>query len=106
MLKIKDNVDLKEFENFGFVLRYSEIDGQVDRLVQEWGYPYIDSKKRPFIKFIKRKRKIYFCKIPIWHKRFDYCFEGRYVIPNHSSNREFFFDTLYDLIKAGLVEKV
>lgn len=103
MLKIKDNVDLKEFENYGFILRYSEIDGQVDKLIQYWGYPYQDNKKRPFVSFIKRRKRV--ARIPIWHRKFDYSFEGKFVIPDNNRNREDFFDTLHDLIKAGLIEK-
>lgn len=104
MLKIKDDIDLKELEKYGFILRYSEFDGSVNKLIQQWGYPYVDSKQKPFIKFLKPKK--YIRKIPLSNKKIDVYFKGEFIIPNNSSNREIFFDTLYDLIKDGLVEKV
>lgn len=36
MLKINDNKDLKELENFGLKPRYSEMTGQIDRYVYEY----------------------------------------------------------------------
>jgi hypothetical protein len=68
MLKIKDNVDLKELEKFGF--RYDK-----DCLYKQLDYGHI---------FINNYRNV--------------------CIYNEKSN--FQLDTLYDLIKADLVEKV
>ena len=33
MLKIKDNVDLKELEKYGFILRYSQYDWKVNQII-------------------------------------------------------------------------
>lgn len=99
-----EKIDLKELEKYGFTLRYSQYDGKVNQIIQEWGYPFVDKKDRPFITFVKRKK--YISRIPLWNRKFDYHFKGEFIIPSHSRNREEFFDTLYDLIKDGLVEKV
>lgn len=80
MLKIKDNVDLKELEKFGFVLEQSMKNGN---------FYYV------------------FCRLFIDDNRFiqqydiynAYCIIDYELSPNE-------VDTLYDLIKAGLVEKV
>lgn len=72
MLKIKDEVDLKELEKFGFN--------------REWNY----------------KTKLYdgilYCKSFKIHK-------NRTIQPLNGSNYDR-FDKIYDLIQAGLVEKV
>lgn len=76
MLKIKDDIDLKELEKFGFVLGvegYSFFDGQTDYRL----HIYIDDM-----------RCICFEVIPIY--------VGWVDIPN----------VIYDLIQASLVEKV
>ena len=75
MLKIKDNVDLKELEKYGFKEGYSILN--VSSI-----YGYIDNNRRIFI-----------TTRPWWDYDFYYlCKNGE--------------DTLYDLIQAGLVEKV
>lgn len=75
MLKIKDNVDLKELEKFGF--RYFEDEG-IRRY--EW-------KERS--------------------KYGDLIFITIYVLPNRTISRNSNADyKLYDLIQAGLVEKI
>lgn len=104
MLKIKDNIDLKELKKYGFILRYSQYDGEVNQIIQKYGYPFVDKKNRPFITFTKRKK--YISRIPLWNRKFDYQFKGEFIIPGNSRNKEEFFDTLYDLIKDGLVEKI
>ena len=72
MLKIKDNVDLKELEKFGFDLEQTK-----DKEDLIWGF---DSG----LLFYKESKRI--------------------LIP--WNNQNFAVDTLYDLIQAGLVEKV
>ena len=72
MLKIKDNVDLKELENFGFDLELN-IEDDYDQIY------CFDSR----LMFDKTDKKI--------------------IIPMF--NEETALDTLYDLIKADLVEK-
>lgn len=87
MLKIKDNVDLKELEKFGF-----EVFNQITA------------------------RKIYYYNIPPCCLENDTYFMIEYrviwFVENGAkeSNERYFgnpqFDDLYDLIKADLVEKV
>ena len=72
MLKIKDNVDLKELEKFGF-----DIEQTKDEFDQIWGF----DKGLLFYKYSK-------------------------IIILPWNNQTTALDTLYDLIKADLVEKV
>lgn len=94
MLKLKDNVDLKELEKFGFKAKYDENTGNICAyekkiLKNEYEGLFItlqETKSR--IRIYRRYTK----KITIW------------VIQKY--NDYFDIDTLYDLIQAGLVEKV
>ena len=94
MLKIKDNVDLKELEKFGFKAKYDENTGNICAyekkiLKNEYEGLFITLQET------KSRIRIYRCytkKITIW------------VIQKY--NDYFDIDTLYDLIQAGLVEKV
>jgi oligoribonuclease NrnB/cAMP/cGMP phosphodiesterase (DHH superfamily) len=86
MLKIKDNVDLKELEKFGLEKdnEYIKIDG--DLIIYSkycWKDMYL---------YITENRIIY-------AEQCDYI-KGQVLGGNEN------FDTLYDLIKADLVEKV
>ncbi|HHX68683.1 MAG TPA: hypothetical protein GX708_11600 [Gallicola sp.] len=85
MLKIKDNVDLKELEKYDFC-EYEE-DIKID------GIPILYDKYcyKDFYIYITRDRKIY-------GEQCDYI-KGN-VLGNEN------FDTLYDLIKDGLVTKI
>ncbi len=74
MLKIKDNVDLKELEKFGFKLNYDE----------EYE--------------IRIEKNNVFTIIVIKHDNTVYIQSNSYVIKE--------LDLLFDLIKAGLIEKV
>ena len=76
MLKIKDNVDLKELEKFGFI-------------------PEIYCGDRAYEK--KYTKGFYKEYIIIWWK--DREIQVRY-------NGQILLETLYDLIKADMVEKV
>ena len=76
MLKIKDNVDLKELEKFGFEPRYSEMTGKIIR--------YVRGDNRNIIRYIDNDHNYN----PYWE-----------VLVQDSA-------ILYDLIQAGLVEKV
>lgn len=78
MLKIKDNVDLKELKKFGFFLDY---------IVDEHVYRKVSRMKRGKMKFE--------CEWIIWEDR---------GIDMYSRDG-FLDDTLYDLIQAGLAEK-
>lgn len=84
MLKIKDNVNLKELEKYGFV--YEE----------DYEYDYLDKEEYP-TKCWTNGHNLYAWVEP----DMDRCFD----------NTDFGFDmtdvdALYDLIKDGLVEKV
>lgn len=76
MLKIKDNVELKELEKFGFENKeYS------DYLIK-----YSDNRIRDTYYFIEKKARI--------------------LCINTEDNDTELDNTLYDLIQAGLVEKI
>lgn len=74
MLRIKDNVELKELEKFGF--KEISVDGEIIAYVKSFKYPCYNS-----IDVYTSNREI----------RFSYK-------PN--------LDTIYDLIKADIVEKI
>ena len=94
MLKIKDNVDLKELEKFGFKPKYDENTGNIcayEKKILKNEYEGLlvtlqttQSRIRIFRRYVKTTM--------IW------------VIQKY--NDYFDIDTLYDLIQAGLVEKV
>ena len=75
MLKIKDNVDLKELEKFGFEYKKEDEQYILDTCKKEYGF-----------------------------SGFVVC-EGSNYIYNYSSCNNDVLDILYDLIKADLVEK-
>lgn len=82
MLKIKDNVDLKELEKFGFKAKYNEDTGKIK------SYAYENKR-------IEVANRL----IPFWRDYNEYS----------EINREYYdsdiVELLYDLIQAGLVEK-
>ena len=81
MLKIKDNVDLKELENFGF--------------------KYIVEKYKSYIYINK------FIEIDIFLDLENECENKVLFMLTSQYNRNYAnLDILYDLIQAGLVEKV
>ena len=86
MLKIKNNVDLKELENYGLEPDVDNIKINGDLIIYS-KYCY----KNLFI-YIDENRIIY-------AEQCDYI-KGQVLGGNEN------FDTLYDLIKADLVEKV
>lgn len=80
MLKIKDNVDLKELEKFGF--KYNDIDGTYGK--DTHGYSLI--------------------KVNVWNKIIElHLLHNGFDI---GITRKVNYMPLYDLIKADLVEKV
>ena len=90
MLKIKDNVDLKELEKFGFKPKYDEDTGKIkayEKIKKEEEYMGLSVT----IETTKSKIRIF--------RRTDK--EWRI----NPYNEYFDVDTLYDLIKADFVEK-
>ena len=81
MLKIKDNVDLKELEKFGFE-KYLDDEGYVLDFAT-----YVDGKEYSYIEVTKGKKIS--------------CLD--YVELEHYQQA---VEVLFDLIQAGLVEKV
>lgn len=75
MLKIKDNVDLKELEKFGF------------RYIRNSSYQILSSEEYYYD---------YFGTITIYEST-------RAIVVKHTGNE--IINTLYDLIQAGMVEK-
>jgi len=94
MLKIKDNVDLKELEKFGIVPYYD-----VNERTGKTHISYFANKEYLYsfggIKFGKRKR--IFKTKGFWTK---------FVLDTNVRLENFDINLLYDLIKADLVEKV
>ena len=88
MLKIKNNVDLKELEKYDLGCLYNEEDGTIKGFYE---------KNRCFYDRILKIQKVKNNII----KRMFYSKDIMYVIQNDIS-----VDILYDLIKADLVEKV
>lgn len=94
MLKIKNNVDLKELEKFGFKAKYDEDTGDIKRYIkQETNYGFDYNKDYTVISVEKVEKQqgrydtIYFWQIHLEEKTYKS------------------MDLLYDLIQAGLVEK-
>ena len=80
MLKIKDNIDLKELEKYGF------------KKEPEKAYYYLSKED---------------CEIFVWiTKGYDYKPRHIYIEVHDYSIILNEFDDLYDLIKNGLIEKV
>ena len=91
MLKIKDDVDLKELEKFGFKPKYDENTGKItayEKTKKKQEYLGITVK----IEQIEKHIRIFQFKKDEWR-----------INPYNSY---FDVDTIYDLIQAGLVEKV
>ena len=102
MLKIKDSVNLKELEKFGFKPKYSEENGE---LVE---YFFVNNTETSISKFLGisiikkdtslRNKKDY-RGIPLVN-------ESKIWIIDNYNYQSTDFDILYDLIQAGSVEKV
>ncbi len=94
MLKIKDSVDLKELEKFGFTYRehyknYTKLHSQKDYEDYVDNYIQIGNDRilQPYARLLNGHDK-------------DYIDKTQVIIKDE------FLDTIYDLIKADLVEKV
>lgn len=86
MLKIKDNVDLKELEKYGFGRNYPTTDLYVCRIFNEKDYCYV-------IRINNRTRKM----------NVGIAMDGNI---STVKNIDECSDILFDLIQVGLVEKV
>ena len=107
MLKIKDSVDLKELEKFGFKPKYNEDTGELDR----------------YIKVVKTDHNHFYYTVEAVEKWIDESdffkpekrnpfykqLSMNYCIATSGQDRELLKqleNVLYDLIKADMVEKV
>ena len=93
MLKIKDSVDLKELEKFGFKPKYDENTGRIcayqKKCEKDVGGLLISIIETTSLIRIYR------------------AFKGKNIEWRINKYNDYFdIDTLYDLIQAGLVEKV
>ena len=89
MLKLKNNVDLKELEKFGFKPKYDEDTGEIKKYVKR-----AQNNNFNIISFEKEQKLL-----------------GNYEMVNYwglyiEKVIKETIDLLYDLFKAGLVEKV
>ncbi len=100
MLKLKDNVDLKELEKFGFKPKYDEDTGKIVRYVYLKPINYNKNSKNQYIEAIEVKYVEYVKNHDDFFKQQDISYWG---ITQHEFD---VLDILYDLIQAGLVEKV
>ena len=111
MLKIKDNVDLKELEKFGFKPKYSEENG---KLTEYFFVKYKETSISMFlgISIIKKDAKANGKKLRIRkifkrdNKGVPIVNEDKIWVIDNDNYQYTDFDKLYDLIQAGLVEKV
>ena len=105
MLKIKDDVDLKELEKFKFKPKYDEDTGKIKywyKNIYDWNF--YNAEYMEYV--IELGDKIYYRKTYFKRKRKDVKNVLNLKMAKKGTAFEMFFDTLYDLIKAGLVEKV
>ena len=93
MLKIKDNVDLKELEKFGFKAKYDEDTGEICAYQKK-----CEKDVGGLLITITETISL----IRIYRAFIEKNIEWRI----NKYNDYFDIDTLYDLIQAGLVEKV
>lgn len=97
MLKIKDNVDLKELEKYGIRKGFEFMRLDIK-----------ESEKDREVLSIDTKRIISVGKELWWSMDYYYGFVKKYItnVTGDNSNIRGGEDILYDLIQAGLVEKV
>lgn len=89
MLKIKDKDDLKKFEEFGFRIKYNVDTGEPCELVKEKHGCFCEVVATMSFKFTNSK---------IWSMSIKTKDKYDYYL-------EYWADTIYDLTKAGLIEK-
>lgn len=98
MLKIKDDVDLKELEKFGFKPKYDEDTGELKEYYKEYltnedGHRYYETIRF----YVIKSRRLFLTRCN--------CCGGTWDV-FHSKFGYEIIDLIYDLIKADLVEKV
>lgn len=87
MLKIKDDVDIKELEKFGFKPKYNENTGELNRYIK-----------------VFENDDCFWIKIEVQRKHIEIDCNSWYDFYIESIQNIISF--IYDLIQAGLVEKV
>lgn len=101
MLKIKESVDLKELEKYGLKPRYDEYTGEITAYYSQPKYDFKNVVER-ILHFNKKQNKFL-----IFYKRDNFVLDDyAFIKSSFGRNNSCDFDTLYDLIKADLVEKV
>ena len=97
MLKIKDNVDLKELEKYGATFYYDTNTGKIKEI---W---LVNDKYKGGSFWCNLKFKKNEIKEGLFFRK-----KGIFYILDYVDNHNFYnkIDVLYDLIKDGLVEKV
>ena len=101
MLKIKDDVDLKELEKFGLKPRYDEYTGEIIAFYSQSKYDFKNAVER-ILRFNKKENKFL-----IFHKGNNFMLDDyAFIKSSFGRNNSCDFDLLYDLIKVGLVGKV
>ena len=94
MLKIKDNVDIKELKKFGIYPRYECDQGTGKTRIYELNTKFMSIKHLRFSK----KKKFAIIK---------YLSENEYILEVPESEKSLLdLDILYDLIQANLIEKI
>ena len=101
MLKIKDNIDLKELEKYGLKPKYDEYTGEIITYYSQSKYDFKNAVER-ILHFNKKENKFL-----IFHKRDNFMLDDyAFIRSSYGRNNSCNFDLLYDLIKADLVEKI
>ena len=101
MLKIKDNVDLKELEKFGFKPHYRMKNEETGEVYIDYFYSTKYEARFGYIR-LRPKRKILWLWLP--SRIFENHIKSTGIIIENEDYLD--ADLLYDLIQAGLVEKV
>ncbi len=101
MLKIKDNVDLKELEKYGLKPHYIMVNHDTGKTCIDY---YSSSKYECQHGFLRLKSKKKFLCFYVSNRKFNNFLKTTNLIIEDETFLD--MDLLYDLIKADLVEKV
>lgn len=108
MLKIKDNIDLKELEKFGFRAEYDKDTGKLVEMYRINGHYVGEREKRrrgTSITITKDENRFGYSNFKNFWNIFSWKREIKPFTYRLNLDSED-FEVLYDLIKADLVEKV